>query len=279
MKKFFFLSLSLSLLLVSSLSASPVEEARLLYKEGKLDQAIQLLQEKNNNQTVALAYLGTLFSLKGDGEAALKAYKQAVALEPQSTRYLNNVAVTYFDLDNEEEAKKWFLKVLEVDPKNKRALEYMELFAVDQEEHDGMMEELEENLRPEKGDFEGNLKSASVFYRIRKWDLARKYFERANELNGNHYGVKQKLARLAYRRFEPAVSVQYWEEAQRLEPDKIEPFQEAARLYSAMGLYRKSMFCWNRVSQLASEGSETNKEAQYYMLMLAPYLSQKISAP
>lgn len=253
-------------------SDSSVKEARSLFKKGELDQAIALLEQVEKPQAEVLAYLGTLLSLKGEEEKALLYYKQAVELSKDSTRYLNNVAVTYYSLNQDQKARKWFLKVLEIDPQDKRALNYLKKIKIAKKSNDGMMDGLEASLTPKEETFEEYYRVGQIFFKVHKWDLSQKYLEKADSLNARSYGVKASLAKLAYRRFDTQAAAAYWAQAQSLEPDKVEPFIEAGRLYAAMAQYQQAALCWNRVNQLSPLGSPEKQEAQYYLKSLAPFL-------
>lgn len=254
-------------------------EARELFKQGKLDAAIALLQQHPEKKSPEWAYLGTLLSFKGDEEAALPCYKKAVLLSPNTPLYLNNVAVTYYGLNQEKEAREWFLKVLAVAPQEPRALEHLKKMDLAQKENEVMLQKLEEKLQPKEETFEANVGTAQQFLKLHKWELAQKYFEKANQLDAKSYEVKAALAQLAYRRQDLENAAAYWGEAQALQPAAVEPFLEAGRLYAAMGRYPEAARCWESVNTLSPAGSEEKKEAQYYLKSLTPLLSQKRAVP
>ena len=66
--------------------------------------------------------LGVTLQLKGNFNEALVALKKALELKPNNTGTLNHVAECYERVKSFEDAKKYYNKVLEFEPKNKIAL-------------------------------------------------------------------------------------------------------------------------------------------------------------
>ena len=275
----FFLVLFLFVISLKLPAVSSLDEARALFKQGKWDDAIALLQQQPEKGGQEWAYLGTLLALKGKEEEALPCYEKAAHLSPENPLYLNNMAVTYYGLSNEQKAKEWFLKVLQVAPKDQRALEFLQKIDAAQKANEVMLQQLEEKLKPKEETFAANVTTANQFLKLHKWALAQKYFEKANQLDSKSYEVKAALAQLAYRQQDLENAAAYWDEAQALQPTAVEPVLEAGRLYAALGRYSEAARCWESVNTLASAGSEEKKEAQYYLKSLAPFLSQKRAVP
>lgn len=85
------------------------------WKEGRLDYAVELLQEvfkKGQNGSI-YEVLGFLLIEKGDFEAALAFNQEAMAYDDEDPIVLDNLAQTYYRIGHDkEEARKWFEKAV-----------------------------------------------------------------------------------------------------------------------------------------------------------------------
>lgn len=255
--------------------ALELEEARALYQKGDLGGAIRKLEEKANAgkaEASDYAYLGTLLSLRGENEKALTCYKEAARLEPTTTSYLHNVAVTYHYMGQLEEAREWFGKILKINPQEPRAQEYLNSMEEARQKHEAQMKQLESQLEPEEKTFEEYLRVGRIYQRLQKWELAEKYFKEADALEGHSYEVKAMLARLAYRRRDFTGALERWEQAMQIAPNSLEALCETGRLYAFCGRLREAARTWTRVAQLTRPDQPEYQEAQYYLQNLKSFL-------
>lgn len=86
-----------------------------IWKQGRIDKAIELLTDVFRKNKVMLVYqaLGFLYIEKGDADAALAFNKEAVEYDDEDPIFLDNLAQTYYRLLNDrEQAKPLFEKAL-----------------------------------------------------------------------------------------------------------------------------------------------------------------------
>ena len=96
-----------------------VHYAVAIWKLGKLERALELLQEVFRKQKSGLSYgvLGFLLIEQGDVEEALAFNREAVAYDEEDAVFLDNLAQTYYRLlGDKETAKGYFEKALQTKP-------------------------------------------------------------------------------------------------------------------------------------------------------------------
>jgi len=93
--------------------------ARVLIREGKLDEAYEWLEKslelkKDDPQTMWL--VGTAKQKEGEYEQAIVAYSKVIEAFPEDRNALKNMGRVHFLLENYEEAIHYFNRVLDIDP-------------------------------------------------------------------------------------------------------------------------------------------------------------------
>jgi tetratricopeptide (TPR) repeat protein len=98
------------------LAEAKVRYALVLLARGKQQDAETWLRQASADRDPAAAYhLGNLFSMRGNLEEAVKAYRQAVALQADQAAY-NNLGNALFMLGRVQEAEEAYLKALAINP-------------------------------------------------------------------------------------------------------------------------------------------------------------------
>jgi len=279
--KRFFSLLSL-FFIIGCAQTSSIDKARSLFRQGQIDQAIETLQnatQEGEMDPSSVAYLGTLMSIKGNHDLALQYYKKAAELDPQSVEYLMNVAITYESIDHPDTYREWLEKVLQLDRENNRALSRLKAIAEEEKRYQKQTEKLEKSLAPREETFEEYFRVAKIFYNLHKWDLAEKYFLKAEQMNPRSYEINAFMGRLAYRKSDMEGALDRWFVATEISPSKLEAQVEVGRLYAALSRYVDAARSWEKVSKLSSPGKPEYQEAQYYLHYLHPFLSEKTGEP
>ncbi len=93
--------------------------ALVIWKRGKLDEAISLLQKVHGDFKTTTIYgsLGYLLILKGDLEKALKFNKEAYEYNDSNNVILDNLGQTYYLLKDYDKALKVYEELMELNPK------------------------------------------------------------------------------------------------------------------------------------------------------------------
>lgn len=92
-------------------------EAKILLSKGKVNKAIQLLEQaeqKNTKSSAISLELGNVYFKMDRLPSALKAYEKGLAIEPDNSKLHNGIAKTYFQLEEYEEAADHSLTSIEL---------------------------------------------------------------------------------------------------------------------------------------------------------------------
>lgn len=177
----------------------------------KLDQGLTEEAQKTCEQLYdpenpeKLTKLGTIYGLHGDLQAALKCFQRAAGLAPQSPQMQYNLALTYYQLNQPENARAPLKRALERWP------DLFQLNAL----YGAVLAELGED--------------AEAYQALRH----------AHDLNPQDSGTADllyldalQLARKAQEARNYSDSLRYLHEAAKLRPDQPEPHQRMAEIYS-----------------------------------------------
>lgn len=99
--------------------SAKTNQALLLWKQGKLDEAIETLWEvyENYKTTVVYGNLGYFLILAGDYEKALEFNLEAYDYNSTNEVILDNLAQNYYYLGDYENSEKYFNELMELEPK------------------------------------------------------------------------------------------------------------------------------------------------------------------
>ena len=155
-----------------------------------------------------LAALGTIYGQHGDLEAALKAFRRAAELAPQSPQMQYNLALIFYQLNQFEQARLPLAKAVERWP---------DLFQV-------------------------NALYGAVLLKLGEDVPAYRALQRARQLNPQDRGTTDLLYRItltlagrAQRDRQYSSSLRYLGEAIKLHPDEPEPHRTMAEIYTLTG--------------------------------------------
>jgi len=178
---------------VKKLEQGPLEEARAI---------CQQVYDPDNAER--LAGLGTIYGQHGDLEDALKCFRRAAELAPQSPQMQYNLALTYYQLNQATDARG----------------------------------PLEQALKRWPDIFQLNALYGAVLVKLGENDAAYQTLHRALELNPQDVGTADllyvttlQLARESRDKKEYPRSLQYFQEAAKLRPSEPEPHQRMAEIY------------------------------------------------
>ena len=164
------------------------------------------LYDENNAEK--LTSLGTLYGQHGDLEGALKPLKRAAELAPQSPQMQFNLALTYFQLNRFEEARK------PLEPAIKR---WPDLYQI-------------------------NMLYGAVLMKLGDLQAAREALRHAHDLNRQDpetvemlYATTLDLARKTQDAHQYPDALQYLQEASSMRPDDPTPHRRMAEIYTLTG--------------------------------------------
>jgi tetratricopeptide (TPR) repeat protein len=162
----------------------------------------------DDNNAEKLTALGTLYGRHGDLEAALKPLKRAAELAPQSPQMQFNLALTYFQLNRFEEARK------PLEPAIKR---WPDLFQI-------------------------NMLYGAVLMKVGEFQPAYETLRHAHDLNPQDaetaemlYATTLDLARKTQDAHQYPDALRYLQEASSMRPDDPTPHRRMAEIYTLTG--------------------------------------------
>jgi len=162
----------------------------------------------DDNNAEKLTALGTLYGRHGDLEAALKPLKRAAELAPQSPQMQFNLALTYFQLNQFEEARK------PLEPAIKR---WPDLFQI-------------------------NMLYGAVLMKVGEFQPAYETLRHAHDLNPQDaetaemlYATTLDLARKNQDAHQYPDALRYLQEASSMRPDDPTPHRRMAEIYTLTG--------------------------------------------
>jgi Tfp pilus assembly protein PilF len=179
------------------LEKAPREEARALCD-----------QLYNANNADKLTSLGTLYAQHGDLEAALKPLKRAAELAPQSPQTQYNLALTYFQLNQFDNARK---------PLEPAIKSWPDLFQI-------------------------NFLYGAVLMKLGEFRPAYEALRHARDLNPQDsataemlYATTFDLAQQTQKAHQYAEALRYFEEASKMRPENPDPHRRMAEIYTLTG--------------------------------------------
>lgn len=160
------------------------------------------------NNADKLTALGTLYGRHGDLEAALKPLKRAAELAPQSPQMQYNLALTYFQLNQFENAR------TPLEPAIKR---WPDLFQI-------------------------NFLYGAVLMKLQKFQPAYETLRHARDLNPEDsatlemlYATTFDLAQQTQKAHQYSEALRYFEEASKMRPENPDPHRRMAEIYGLTG--------------------------------------------
>jgi Tfp pilus assembly protein PilF len=179
------------------LGKAPREEARAICDQ---------LYDANNADK--LTSLGTLYGQHGDPEAALKPLKRAAELAPQSPQMQYNLALTYFQLNQFENARK---------PLEPAIKSWPDLFQI-------------------------NFLYGAVLMKLGEFQPAYDALRHAHDLNPQDsataemlYATTFDLAQQTQKAHQYSEALRYFEEASKMRPENPDPHRRMAEIYTLTG--------------------------------------------
>ncbi|MBN8827454.1 MAG: tetratricopeptide repeat protein [Sphingobacteriia bacterium] len=159
----------------------------------------------------------------GHYEVALTFYEQAHKLDPKNDEILFGVAVVHHKLGQFEQAKQYYVQILEAHPSNKLALNNF-LAIVSLEKPDAALNALRrlEAAEPTTGAIPAQI--ASIYQRQGKEEIAIKYYKKAN----------------------------------KLEPNNLDYVYNIGFLYEKLGQKNNAMIIYNKIIQALNSGYKAN---------------------
>ncbi len=135
-------------------------------------------------------------------EAAVQAFKNAIAVDPSRVESYRNLAVTLIRMDNKEEAIEYFKKALEVEPNSVETLKNLGMVYYQMENYEEAAKVLEKALELSPSDPDVISTLGLTYHLMGKTEEAIKAYEKALESNPNSPDLLFNYAALLLRKGE-----------------------------------------------------------------------------
>lgn len=207
----------------------------------------------DNNKQNHHFVIGNLFSEKGELKNAIKEYKKALELEPDSSRILNNIGFMFYRLGEFEKAETYYKKAVEKDPEYSTAYNNMGVVKGKKEDIDEQVDNYKKavHYKPDCAKYRSNL--AVAYYHKKSYWKAFTTIIKAYRLDPGYIG----------KRFNEKEVHEAFEKALDEDPDN----PELKRIKAWYDSYRKrqSDFYKSRVSVDADKKDKKGEIKIYEM--------------
>jgi len=200
-----------------------IQAAMIFKKEGKTIEAINLIKgtlRKKNDQAVLYLYLSSLYEDVKDLAAAEKTVMEGIGRFPRNTD-LHYVLGTLLEKTNRfEESVKSMKKVLEIDPQNADALNFIGYSYADRGIHLDQAEQMivqALKIKPDNGYILDSL--GWVHFKKNQYASALKHLKRALELLPNDSNIMEHLGDVYLKIDKNKEALDYYRRAVKIAPD------------------------------------------------------------
>lgn len=263
--------------------------AQLYSEQGNTQEAINVFKkalELNPNSPRILEQMAIAYDQMKDYKSAIQVYRQAMALDEDSIELRKGLAQALFDDNQDEEAEKEFLKILEADPDE--GLAYFRLAEIYRKRRD--FDKALANYNKANsilvGSFEISFRIATLYEELGKYEKAEERFQQLLKLTekpGGNYSPPEKQNRSVFLTHAGYVSQQlekypqaiaYFGELKVLNPENavkaegyiIDTYRTSKQLDKAMAAAEGSMKAYPQDKDLrllhADLLGETGKSSQ-----------------
>jgi tetratricopeptide (TPR) repeat protein len=199
-----------------------IHAAMIFKKEGRLDDAILVMTQaigKKNDQAVLYLYLSSLYEDKKDMAATEKTIIEGIGRFPRDTD-LHYVLGTLLEKVNRfEESIKSMEKVLDIDPQNADALNFIGYSYADRGIRLDQAEQMivqALKIKPDNGYILDSL--GWVHFKKNKYDSALKYLQRALKLLPNDPNITEHLGDVYLKIGQDKEALDYYRKAIKIDP-------------------------------------------------------------
>jgi len=199
-----------------------IHAAMILRKEGRLPDAISIISlaiSKKNDQAVLYLYLSSLYEDKKDMAAAEKTIREGIGHFPRNTDLLYVLGTLFEKMNRFEESIKTMEKVLEIDPRNADALNFIGYSYADRGIHLDQAEQMITQalkIKPDNGYILDSL--GWVHFKKNKYASALAHLKRALELLPDDASITEHLGDVYLKTGQDKEALNYYRKAIKIDP-------------------------------------------------------------
>ncbi len=194
--------------------------------------------------------LGTSFKYQGEKEKALKAYLEALKLEPDNPDSQYNIGVIYLERGNREEALRHFQQALTRDPNDSAAYNNIGITLAKQGHPEDALIYYKHALEIDSEDVLTMVNLASAYIVLNDFPHADQLLSRAKKINGVFAPVYNCRGVLDEKTGNDGAAEQAYLQAIFFYPDYFEAYYNLAALYERLGQREKMIAARAKASAL-----------------------------
>ena len=194
-------------------------------KEGRIEDAIAVMVraiEKKDDQAALYLYLSSLHEEKKDMDAAEKIIQEGISRFPRNTDMYYVLGTLQEKTDRFEESIKSMRKVLDIDPQNADALNFIGYTYADRDIH---LDEAEQmivqalKIKPKNGYILDSL--GWVHFKKKQYDSALKHLKEALELLPDDPNINEHIGDVYLKIGREQEALQYYRKAVKIDPANL----------------------------------------------------------
>ncbi len=229
------------------------------YDQGKLGEAIVAYQKAlalKPNFSQALYNLAKTHQEMGNHEQAVRSYEQTVEVDPSRFEALFNLATVYQDQGNFERAANYYRLALERQPDFFAAHNNLgsALLEIGQRDEAVRCFETTIQLNPQYAEAHYNLGRARLA--LEQLDQAAQCFQSALVLKPDYFQAYHNLGLTRHKQGRFNEAIQYYQEALRLKPDYVLAYYNLGNVFLDQEKIEDMILCYRKALQFSSSDAE-----------------------
>ena len=190
--------------------------------------------EIDPNNRKSLNNLGALYVSLGDSEKAKIYYKKAIIVDPLYAEAHNNLGLIFARSQDFQKAKSFFKKAIEINPKYCNALTNLGVVLVDLKEHQNAESCFEKAIESDRNNPTAYFCLANLIKeKDGQFEKAKKYFEKAIEINPKYLEAEVNLGALFYNAGDNEKALTHYKKAIEIDPNSVLAYSNITNIYIA----------------------------------------------
>jgi tetratricopeptide (TPR) repeat protein len=238
-------------------AASDFEEARKLFGEGALDEALIALRRglaRSPKNVDGLNLLGVIYHQQRRYTESVEAFRKALRINPRSVETLNNLAISYTTQGKFDLAEQTFLATLRLEPRNRTANYNLGLILLARHEPKGAITALE-RIRPADSSVLLNLTQAYLMAGMK--DQGLKTAEALSAQDSKDVKLHFSLGVILASKREYGPAIHEFELANVLQPRTFEILHDLGQAYLRNGQPAKAQAALEQALELRPDSADT----------------------
>ena len=231
-----------------------------LYQAETLFQQALRLEPANMRNALLFSNLGTIQRRMGKNKEALEAYTLALNLTPYSTTMLLNRASLYLELDNLDKAYLDYCNVIDIDDKNKEALQFRAYIYMRRRQYSDAKIDYQRLLEVMPDNQTARIGMAMVNQKLHRYNESLEEFNRLIVDYPKDTSLLKARAELELEMNTPDLALLDLETAVRLTPNDAELYVMCGEIYLSLGRKREAYTAFEKAVDIGVPRSQLHEQ-------------------